>query len=307
MHAESRSYGLSMPSHTVDDDLRASGIVPVLPDGRVVRVALADVALAVETVGEGVPVLLLHGFPHDRAIWREMTPVLVDAGLQVVAPDLRGLGDSGQTGAGYDAASLASDQLGVLDALGIEQVHVVGFDLGAAPAFAMATGHPGRVLSLTVMEAALGGLPGADALLGSGGPWWFGFHQAPGGLAERVLVGHEAEYVEHFLASGSRAGVPDDLVAHIVERYRRPGALRAAFEHYRAMPVNASRAQDWSVAGRLEMPVLVLGGGVVGDLAARQLAPYARDLHVEVLAGSGHILPVDAGPDAARILAGFVR
>lgn len=295
-----------MPSTAGPDDRRTS-LVPLLPGGRAVHVDLPDVTLAVETVGAGVPVLLLHGFPHDRAIWREMAPVLVRADLQVVAPDLRGLGDSGQTAAGYDAGSLASDLVGVLDALGLEQVHVVGFDLGAAPAFALATDRPDRVLSLTIMEAALAGLPGAEALLGGGGPWWFGFHRAADGLAEDVLVGHEERYVKHFLASGSRARLPEDLVAHLVDRYQRPGALKAAFEHYRAMPANAARATEWSVLGRLAMPVLVLGGGTVGDLAGRQLAPYADDLRVRVLGDSGHIVPIDAPEEAARILVGLTR
>jgi pimeloyl-ACP methyl ester carboxylesterase len=263
--------------------------------------------VAVETVGDGVPVLLLHGFPHTRAIWREMTPVLVDAGLQIVAPDLRGLGDSEQTGAGYDADSLASDLFGVLDSLGLRGAHVVGFDLGAAAAFAMATTRPERVLSLTIMEAVVGGLAGAEALLASGGPWWFGFHRAADGLAEQVLVGHEERYVKHFLTMGSSTGVPEDLVAHLAERYRRPGALRSAFEHYRAIPLNASRAVAWSVDGRLEMPVLVLGGSTVGDLPGRQLAPYADHLQTRVLPGSGHLVPIDAAREAAQLLAEFVR
>jgi pimeloyl-ACP methyl ester carboxylesterase len=284
------------------EDRRRHGLDPLLPGGRAVLVALPDVVLAVETVGDGVPVLLLHGFPHTRAIWQEMTPVLVDAGLQVVAPDLRGLGDSGQTGSGYDADSLASDLFGVLDSLGLHGAHVVGFDLGAAAAFAMAT-----TWSLTIMEAVVGGLAGAEALLASGAPWWFGFHRAADGLAEQVLVGHEERYVKHFLAIGSSTGVPENLVAHLVERYRRPGALRSAFEHYRAMPVNASRAVAWSAEGRLEMPVLVLGGSTVGDLPGRQLAPYADHLQTRVLPGSGHIVPVDAGLVAAQILIQFVR
>ena len=289
-----------VPGHRPDLD-------PLLPGGRSRLIALPDVVLAVETVGVGVPVLLLHGFPHDRAIWREMAPVFVGAGLQVVAPDLRGLGESGQAGAGYDAGSLASDLIGVLDGLSLDRVHVVGFDLGAAAAFELATGHPDRVLSLTVMEAAIGGLPGAEALLGGGGPWWFGFHRAAGGLAEDVLVGHEERYVTYFLAAGSRTGLPGDLVAHLVERYQRPGALRAAFEHYRAMPTNAARAAEWSGAGRLAMPVLVLGGDTVGDLAGRQLAPYADDLRVRVLAGSGHIMPIDAPEEAAQILVELIQ
>ncbi|GAA0267889.1 alpha/beta fold hydrolase [Cryptosporangium japonicum] len=266
-------------------------------------VHLDDLRVSVRRAGAGRPVLLLHGFPHTKEIWREVEPALVAAGHEVLTPDLRGTGDTERTAGGYDAVGLARDQVRLLDAFSQPAAHVVGLDFGAAPAFALAAAHPDRVLSLTIVEAVLGGLAGAEAFLGSGGPWWFGFHQAPGGLAEDVLSGDEDRYLRFFLGNGSRAGVPEDLTRHIVRRYTGRDNLRAAFEHYRAMPANARWNRSWAEHGRLTMPVTAVGASTVGDAPARQLRLIADDFEEHLLPDSGHIVPVDAPGELAAIVA----
>jgi pimeloyl-ACP methyl ester carboxylesterase len=271
-------------------------------------VHLAELDVSVRRAGTGRPILLLHGFPHTKDVWQAVTPVLVAAGYQVLAPDLRGVGATGVTAGGYDAATLAEDQTQLLDALGLPAAHVVGFDFGAAPAFAMATGHPDRVLSLTIVEAVVSGLAGAEAFQASGGPWWFGFHQAPGGLAEDVVAASAERYVRFFLDIGSRAGVPEDLAARIVAAYTGRDRLRAAFEHYRAMPTNAAANRAWAEHGSLQMPVTAVGAGVVGDAVARQLERVAADFDSVLLPDAGHIVPVDApGLLAEAIIATVAR
>src|SRR5690348_4174385 len=81
-------------------------------------------------IGIGPPVLLLHGFPDSRFLWRHQIPPLVDAGFRVIAPDLRGFGDAPRPAAlrPYRRPYLIADVLGLLDALGIERVHLVGHD-----------------------------------------------------------------------------------------------------------------------------------------------------------------------------------
>jgi pimeloyl-ACP methyl ester carboxylesterase len=74
---------------------------------------------------------------------------------------------------GYDAQNLATDQILLLDALSLGAAHVVGFDLGAAPAFALAAAHAERVQSLTIIEAIIGGLAGAETFLAAGGRPYF--------------------------------------------------------------------------------------------------------------------------------------
>ncbi|MDF0530986.1 alpha/beta fold hydrolase [Tsukamurella sp. 8F] len=265
------------------------------------KLTLGNIAVSVRHAGSGPTILLLHGFPHTKQVWRAVEPVLIDAGYRVVSPDLRGLGDTDRTPDGYHADDLAMDQVRLLDALSSDAAHVVGFDLGAAPAFALAAAHPGRVRSLTVVEAILGGLPGAEAFLAHP-PWWFGFHQAPGGLAEDVLEGDEGRYIRHFLATGSEVGVPHDLEQHFVDAYTGHARLRAAFEHYRAMPGNARWSRAWAEHGRLPMPVAAIGASAVEDALARQLATVCDDLTGHLLPRSGHIVPVDAPRELAAIV-----
>ncbi len=120
---------------------------------------------------------------------------------------------------------------------------VVGIDAGTPPAFLLAMRRPDLVRRLVVMESLLGGLPGAEAFLAQGVPWWFGFHAVPG-LAETVLTGHEARYV------GARpvgralerqlGPVADRLVGHVIEDcghiipLHRPGGLLRLLEPFLA-------------------------------------------------------------------------
>lgn len=265
-------------------------------------VPLDGLRASVRVTGAGPPILLLHGFPHTKEVWRQVVPLLVDAGHQVIAPDLRGIGATDAADDGYDAITLAQDQMRLLDALSLDAVHVVGFDIGAAPAFAMAAAFPSRVRSLTVVEAVIGGLAGAEDFLRTGGPWWFAFHQTPGGLAEDVVAGSEDRYVRFFLDIGSRRGVPEDLIRRFVAAYTGVERLRPAFEHYRALAENSRWNRAWAENGALTMPVTAVGAATVRDAPARQLERVSVDLAEHVLESSGHIVPIDAPDELAWIV-----
>ena len=109
------------------------------------------VKLAVDITGEGIPILLLHGFPDSRKMWREITPLFVDNGYQVIAPDMRGFGESPllKRKEDYKAELVIGDLIQLLDEQGIDQpVHVLGHDWGAVIAWCMAILHPNRVVSM---------------------------------------------------------------------------------------------------------------------------------------------------------------
>lgn len=264
-------------------------------------VQVNGIRVSVRRSGSGEPIVLLHGFPHTKELWRNVEPLLIAGGHQVIAPDLRGLGDSERARTGFEAQNQAKDQVRLLDALAVDAAHVVGFDVGAAVAFALATQHSDRVRSLTIMEAIVGGLPGAEEFFRAGGPWWFGFHQAPGGLAEDIVAGSEDRYIRYFLESRARTHLPDDLAKRFIQAYTGRDSLRAAFEHYRAMPSNAETNSSWAEHGRLNLPVAVVTS-TVGGLLARQLAPFADDLEEHLLPDSGHVVPLDAPQEVAEIL-----
>ncbi|MFJ4713920.1 alpha/beta fold hydrolase [Streptomyces sp. NPDC088785] len=255
------------------------------------RVPVNGVELNVAVAGSGPAVLLLHGFPHTWELW---TDVMADlAGRhRVIAPDLRGFGASGPAASGYDAGTLAEDAAALLRALGVSSAAVVGIDAGAAPAFLLALRRPGPVRRLVVMESLLGTLPGAGDLFAGGPPWWFGFHAAPG-LAETVLEGHEAEYVDWFLRAGTLGdGVRPALRDAFVRAYTGRPALSRAFSYYRALPESAVQIERAVAAARLTVPTMALGARPVGAALERQLRPVTDDLTGHVIEDCGHIIPL---------------
>src|SRR4051794_25647852 len=113
------------------------------------RLAIGDASYLVAVAGQGAPVVLLHGYPETHYCWRAVAPALA-ASHTVVAPDLRGYGETrapqgGPDGAGYTKREMAADIAGILDSLGLDHASVAGHDRGARVAYRMALDHPDRV------------------------------------------------------------------------------------------------------------------------------------------------------------------
>ncbi len=270
------------------------------------RIRVNGIAMNVASAGAGDPVVLLHGWPHTWRVWSEVLPTLAEEHL-VIAPDLRGLGESDRPATGYDLNTLADDVLGVIEAFGLTTAQVVGIDLGAPVAFFTALRNPERVRRLVVMEAMIGTLPGAEAFLKTGPPWWFGFHAVPG-LAETVLAGHEGDYLDWFLRSGTLGrGIPASMRDAFVAAYTGTDRLRAGFDHYRAMRPNAELIAELVKKQRLTMPVAAIGGATVGEATAGQIEPIADDVHRYLIPDGGHILPLDRPKELLEILVPFLR
>ncbi|MCS0605535.1 alpha/beta hydrolase [Streptomyces sp. LP11] len=256
------------------------------------RITVNGVALNVATAGRGPAVLLLHGFPHTWRLWTDVIGEL-SRRWRVIAPDLRGFGDSARPPDGYDAGTLAADAEALLAALDVESAAVVGIDAGTPPAFLLGMRGPGLVRRLVLMESLLGRLPGAEGFLADGPPWWFGFHAVPA-LAESVLVGHEERYVGWFLDQGTLGrGVRDEVRDAIVRTYRGTDALRGAFGLYRALPDTVRQIEAALGSARLTVPTMTIGAHPVGRALEHQLRPHADDLRGHVLPDCGHIIPLD--------------
>ena len=114
---------------------------------------------------DGPAVLLIHGWPDDRASWDPVAAILNAAGLRTIVPSLRGFGasrftspDVARTG---NSGMLAMDAIALLDALGIERVSVAGHDWGSNAAEALAVGWPDRIerLAMLATPSRLGGMP----------------------------------------------------------------------------------------------------------------------------------------------------
>ncbi|MEU8418362.1 alpha/beta hydrolase [Amycolatopsis japonica] len=274
-----------------------------MPSSR--RITVNGIQVNVAVAGSGPAVLLLHGFPHTWRLWSEIIGPLSEH-HRVIAPDLRGFGDSTRAAEGYDASTLASDVESLLDALGEPSAAVVAIDAGTPVAFLLALRRPELVRRLVLMESLLGSLPGAEDFLAGGPPWWFGFHAVPG-LGETVLIGHEAEYIDWFLASGTLGrGVAPEIRDAFVDAYTGGEALRCAFSHYRAMPVSARQIGEAVATRRLAVPTMAIGAHPVGRALERQLRPVTDDLTAHLLPDCGHIIPLDKPGELLRLLTPFL-
>ncbi|MFD0023272.1 alpha/beta fold hydrolase [Streptomyces sp. NPDC058382] len=284
--------------------------VPTSPSSRpsgteLRRVTANGVELNVAVAGEGPAVLLLHGFPHTWQLWTHVMDGLSDR-FRVIAPDLRGFGASARAVDGDDAGTLATDAEALLHALGETSAAVVGIDAGTPPAFLLAMRRPGLVRQLVVMESLLGRLPGAEEFLAGGPPWWFGFHSEPG-LAESVLTGHEARYIDWFLDAGTLGqGVDPAVRAAFLDAYTGSEALRCAFSYYRALPSSAGQIRDAVGTGRLTVPTMAIGARPVGRALEQQLRPVADRLVGHLIEDCGHIIPLHRPDELLRLLEPFL-
>ena len=117
---------------------------------------VGPIEVAVAIAGSGPPVLLLHGFPQNKAMWARVAPVLAQQ-FTVVCADLRGYGNSSKPQclpdrSNYSFRAMAEDQIGVMRHFGFERFHIVGHDRGGRTAHRMALDHADAIVTLTVMD-----------------------------------------------------------------------------------------------------------------------------------------------------------
>lgn len=275
------------------------------------RVTVAGLSFSVTVDGpEGGPaVVLLHGWPDAARVWRYQVPALAAAGFRVLAPDLRGFGDSDRPEgtAAYRMKTLCRDVTGILDGFGVGRAAVVGHDWGAAVAWMLASVFaPDRVERLAVMAA---GHP--EALRRAGlrqlrRSWYVLLFQWKG-VAERWLSKNDWAHFRRFCAA---AGYPDADTDAAVTEFSRPGALSAGLEWYRA---------NWTprslVAPPLGLPPVrcpTLGIWGAGDPALTEKQMLGSAAHVEGpwryerFDGSGHWPQLDAPERTNAVLLEFL-
>jgi pimeloyl-ACP methyl ester carboxylesterase len=104
--------------------------------------------------GEGVPVVLCHGFPHLWFSWHRQIPVLANAGYRVIAPDMRGMGQTEAPAdpTAYDVDTITADLVGLLDHVGEQRAIFIGLDFGAFAIYDLALRHPERVMAVVGLE-----------------------------------------------------------------------------------------------------------------------------------------------------------
>jgi pimeloyl-ACP methyl ester carboxylesterase len=256
---------------------------------------LGDVRLHYVTAGSGFPMVLLHGWPQSWYEWRHVIPGLAER-FQVIAPDLRGLGDSSRPADGYDKKTVEGDIWRLVhDVLGISAFYLVGHDWGGPTAYAVAVAHPEAVRKLVIVDVTIPG-DGSPNMSQGGRRWHHAFHQTLD-LPEALIAGREDVYLGWFYRTyGAR---PDALseadIAEYLRVYRQPGALRAGFSYYRAIPKDiADNAATVAAGFKLPMPVLALGGDRSwgrGMEVVESLQRLATNVQGGVVENCGHWMP----------------
>ena len=257
--------------------------------------------------GSGPTVVLLHGFPDTRRLWRHQIPALADAGFRVLAPDLSGFGDAPKPEAveAYELQTVVEeDVVGLLDAVGGETAHVVGHDWGAQVGWTAAATQPDRVVSLTALTSGMLGNSGFASAAQRRALWHLNYFQFE--AAEHALRADDWALFRDWCAGG-------DDVDRYVDRLSEPGALTAALNWYRANARPVPPADAPPEPPDVTCPVM----GVLAEDDAYLLEPQLRnstemiDLtegswRYETVADASHWLTVDEPRATTRLLVDFL-
>jgi haloacetate dehalogenase len=256
--------------------------------------------------GEGAPVVLLHGFPETSYAWRYQIPELAKK-YRIIAPDLRGYGETDKPTTGYDKRNMAKDLRELMRALEIPKIALVGHDRGARVATRFAKDHPEGLDRLVVMDNVPTRIVARDFNpIMARAYWFFIFNQVPD-LPEALISGREDLWLSHLFADWSYNPytISGEAFETYVKAYRRPGALRGALADYRANAEDV--AQDQVDADKkIACPTLSLWGAdfyAVGQMFDMQAvwAEMSENLMTAEIQQCGH-LPQEEQPEIVNKL-----
>ena len=246
--------------------------------------------------GSGTPVVLLHGFPQSCYMWRKVMPSLAER-FHVIAPDLRGCGDSDKLTGPYDAWTLAGDVHDLLEQAGVsEPAWVVGHDMGAPVALAGAARYRDRTRGLVYIDEPVFGINLEPmAAFSPDNPnivWWWPFHHQPR-LAETLLAGHERAYFDYFVFSKTHVtnlfALTETDKEEYVRHLREMGGVTGALGGYRDVFVTEEHLAPLK-HDKLTVPALGITGEFGLPDVAGALRGYVADVEKAVIPGSGHFV-----------------
>jgi len=274
------------------------------------------------TAGEGKALLLLHGTPKTHFYWYRLIPLLTPH-FQVVAPDLRGFGDTDKPPAeeGYDSRTNARDVAELMTLLGHETFHVHGEDRGAEFAYVLAATEPNRVRTLSFAEMLLSGQGleewsnftpekvSSQFRMAGVWLWHIPFFWIPH-LPEMLISGREREFWEFWIKAETwnPNAIADEAITEWIARLSAPGGLRGCLETYRAGLKNA-RINDELIKTKLKVPVMTIGAPeFFGELVRDQMTRVAeRVVKSDVFQECGHSLALEAPDRLSAALLDFIR
>ncbi|KAL2238999.1 uncharacterized protein LOC105163107 [Sesamum indicum] len=254
----------------------------------------------VAEIGEGPAILFLHGFPELWYTWRHQMLSLSSRGYRAIAPDLRGYGDSDAppSASSYTAFHIIGDLVGLLDALGLDQVFLVGHDWGAVMAWYFCLFRPDRIKALVNMSVVFQPrnprrkpVESMRAILGD--DYYICRFQKPGEAEEEFARVDTAQLIKKFLISrnptplrvpkevgfGGRTDKPiilpswlsEDDVQYYATKFNKKG-FTGGLNYYRAMDLTWELTAAWTGV-QIKVPVKF----IVGDLDLTYNTPGVKE------------------------------
>jgi len=251
------------------------------------------------------PLVLIHGFGDDARMW---IPLFADFGKDytIVAPDLRGLGQSPREKSGYDKKTAAVDIHELVKSLGYSDIYLVGHDIGMMVAYAYAAQFPSEVKKLALMDAPIPGVGDIWEKINTNPALWH-FHFVNSPVALELVKGRERVFLEHVWQSfgGDLGKFKEEEKRMYARSYAQPGVMRDAFEYFKAFEPGDAEDNRNFARTKLPMPLLVIEGekGMNGALAVQ--AALISD-HVKAIKfPSGHWLMEEKPAETSAALKDF--
>jgi pimeloyl-ACP methyl ester carboxylesterase len=255
--------------------------------------------------GQGEPVLLLHGYAQNSHMWRPLIAELAKV-RTVIAPDLRGFGQSSRPEVGYDKKTMAKDIHALAGSLGFKRIRIAGHDIGLMVAYAYAAQWRGEVEKIALMDAFLPGIGNTEGIFLLRDKWHFNFY---GETPLKLVKGRERVYFEHFwndFAANPKKSVSEADRRFYTKAYAKPGAMRAGFEVFRAFDQDARDFAKFANT-KLKMPMMVLSGEKAsGQFLIDQGKLVAENVEGVIVKGAGHWLIDEARDRVVSKLADFL-
>lgn len=260
------------------------------------KASINGINMTFEDVGKGPAVVLIHGFPLNRKIWTPQISALAEKGFRVIAPDLRGFGDSDPGGDGFNLQTFSDDIVRLMNYLGIGRAVMVGMSLGGEVVLDLLARYPRKVVATSILAPVLSPADAEQQVR------WFDF-------AELVREGHHQTALDGFcqwLFPGQQTDDKQAMVKTVRELMETVDldtlAKGMAFCARQSSPLEGRKFNN--------IPSLVLTGGKdklsppKRNQILTKLLPKCR---LQILSDAGHMLNLEAAKDINLHLLRFLE
>jgi pimeloyl-ACP methyl ester carboxylesterase len=270
----------------------------------------------------GSPVLLWHGFLGTSSSWKKAASILIDAGLFVLIPDMRGYGDSDKPEgtAGYDARTISEDFRALVKKLNFGEgrpLTIAAHDMGAAPALIWSADHPQEIASLFYLEMVVM----LDQVLSPhlsftretmesqmGPMWWWILPHAPKAL-EVLFTGREREFLIWFYdwMTAGKDVIDSEQIDEIYRTFSGNNGFQGAFGIYRGVFDSIDQTTPL-LQKKIKVPVTAIGGQYsLGAGVGEMTKLVAENVTSIVIENAGHFLPEEKPQEIAQHIISSIK